>query len=646
MGITKEQITARNVRTACLQFRDGEELEDHRATVSFSSETPVERWGYSEILSHDPECIRQGERQKHMPVLFNHNRDDLCGVVEETWIGDDRRQYATIRFAQTERGQEVESLVRDGILTNVSFMYQIYAWEQPEENVIRAIDWEAFEISLVTIPADAGVGVGRADPGKVAPEPKSDDIAREAQKEERKMTDKSSDDILREERARVAEIDALCRQHGMDDNWRNDMISKGESVDNVRSAILQKIATERSARPASPVADMSQRERREYSLLKVIQDLSAGRQVSGLEKEVSDALRRSQGLSDTGGIYIPSAIGSRAWTGGDSLVGTQLLADQYASYLRERSTLARMGATVLTGLVGDVEIPAGKDGVKVYWGKDTDITASDMTFGTVSLTPQQAGAITTIPRSLLIQSTPSAEQIVRDDLFNALAEAVDMVAINGSGSGQPTGILNDSDVSTIALGTNGGLISWDTIVDMAVSVVDNAKTQRYSPCNATETLLVHEAVLESFLPRIGAVFQEKGVEMRCDAKSLAVLDAAGIAAVEAAQQDWDTEYNAPVISIASVESLDAAIDFISEHGSNHTDAIITNDLTAAERFLREVDSGSVMVNCSTRLADGFEYGLGAEIGISTGKLHARGPVGLEGLTSLKYIVLGHGEGRR
>ena len=189
-------------------------------------------------------------------------------------------------------------------------------------------------------------------------------------------------------------------------------------------------------------------------------------------------------------------------------------------------------------------------------------------------------------------------------------------------------------------------VDADADLDMAVSVVDNAKTQRYSPCNATETLLVHEAVLESFLPRIGAVFQEKGVEMRCDAKSLAVLDAAGIAAVEAAQQDWDTEYNAPVISIASVESLDAAIDFIAEHGSNHTDAIITNDLTAAERFLREVDSGSVMVNCSTRLADGFEYGLGAEIGISTGKLHARGPVGLEGLTSLKYIVLGHGEGRR
>ena len=182
-------------------------------------------------------------------------------------------------------------------------------------------------------------------------------------------------------------------------------------------------------------------------------------------------------------------------------------------------------------------------------------------------------------------------------------------------------------------------------LDMAVSVVDNAKTQRYSPCNATETLLVHEAVADAFLPRIGAVFAQKGVEMRCDARSKAVLEASGLAVVDADESDWDTEYNAPIISIAVVESLDAALDFIAAHSSHHTDAIITNDYTAANRFLREVDSGSVMVNCSTRLADGYEYGLGAEIGISTGKLHARGPVGLEGLTSLKYVVTGHGEGR-
>ena len=188
-------------------------------------------------------------------------------------------------------------------------------------------------------------------------------------------------------------------------------------------------------------------------------------------------------------------------------------------------------------------------------------------------------------------------------------------------------------------------VDKDADIDMAVSVTDNAKTQRYSPCNATETLLVHEAVADIFLPRIGRIFAEKNVEMRCDAKSKAVLEASGLSCVDADPSDWDTEYNAPIISIAVVKSLDEAIAFIEEHSSKHTDAIITNNLQASQRFLREVDSGSVMVNCSTRFADGFEYGLGAEIGISTGKLHARGPVGLEGLTSLKYVVIGNGEGR-
>ena len=158
-------------------------------------------------------------------------------------------------------------------------------------------------------------------------------------------------------------------------------------------------------------------------------------------------------------------------------------------------------------------------------------------------------------------------------------------------------------------------VDKDADIDMAVSVTDNAKTQRYSPCNATETLLVHEAVADVFLPRIGRIFAEKNVEMRCDAKSKAVLEALGLSCVDADPSDWDTEYNAPIISIAVVKSLDEAIAFIEEHSSKHTDAIITNNLQASQRFLREVDSGSVMVNCSTRFADGFEYGLGAEIGI-------------------------------
>lgn len=184
-------------------------------------------------------------------------------------------------------------------------------------------------------------------------------------------------------------------------------------------------------------------------------------------------------------------------------------------------------------------------------------------------------------------------------------------------------------------------------LDMAVALVENAKTQKYSPCNATEGLLVARGVAAQFLPRIGAVFAAKGVEMRCDPAARELLAALPGAQVKpATEQDWYEEYLAPVISIKVVAGLDEAIAHINRYGSHHTDAIVTRDHVHAQRFLREVDSASVMVNASTRFADGFEYGLGAEIGISTDKFHARGPVGLEGLTSLKWVVLGQGEIRR
>jgi glutamate-5-semialdehyde dehydrogenase len=183
-------------------------------------------------------------------------------------------------------------------------------------------------------------------------------------------------------------------------------------------------------------------------------------------------------------------------------------------------------------------------------------------------------------------------------------------------------------------------------LEMAVTVTDNAKTQKYSPCNAAESLLVHRAVAAEFLPRLGAVFAAKGVQMRCDAGAKALLaPLAGADVVDATEADWSEEYLAPVISIKLVASLDEAIAHVNRYGSHHTDAILTTNHPNAMRFLREVDSASVMVNASTRFADGFEYGLGAEIGISTDKFHARGPVGLEGLTSLKWVVLGQGEVR-
>ena len=183
-------------------------------------------------------------------------------------------------------------------------------------------------------------------------------------------------------------------------------------------------------------------------------------------------------------------------------------------------------------------------------------------------------------------------------------------------------------------------------ISMATVVADNAKTHKYSPCNAAEGLLVAQGVAAQFLPSIGAIFAAKGVEMRCDPQSKAILATVpGAQLVDAIEEDWCAEYLAPVISIKVVGGLDEAIAHINQYGSHHTDAIVTRDHVHAQRFLREVDSASVMVNASTRFADGFEFGLGAEIGISTDKFHARGPVGIEGLTSMKWVVLGNGEVR-
>jgi len=227
----------------------------------------------------------------------------------------------------------------------------------------------------------------------------------------------------------------------------------------------------------------------------------------------------------------------------------------------------------------------------------------------------------------------------------AMPEFVDVIIPRG-GKGLIARISAESKVPVIRHLDGNCHVYVDAEVDleMAVRVTDNAKTQKFSPCNAAESLLVHRDVAAAFLPRIGAVFAAKGVEMRCGPRARAILAAVpGANVVDATEADWSEEYLAAVISIKLVDSLDEAIDRINRYGSHHTDAILTTHHGSAMRFLREVDSASVMVNASTRFADGFEYGLGAEIGISTDKLHARGPVGLEGLTSLKWVVLGEGQ---
>jgi len=250
--------------------------------------------------------------------------------------------------------------------------------------------------------------------------------------------------------------------------------------------------------------------------------------------------------------------------------------------------------------------------------------------------------------------TPHAVQLVQTTDRAAVSELVAMpqfvdVIIPRGGKGLIERVSREARVPVIKHldGNCHTYVDDPCDLELAITVTDNAKTQKYSPCNATESLLVAQGVAADFLPRMGAVLAAKGVEMRACPQAKALLSGVpGARVVDASEQDWSEEYLAPILSVKVVQGLDEAIDHINRYSSHHTDAILTRDHVHAQRFLREVDSASVMVNASTRFADGFEYGLGAEIGISTDKFHARGPVGIEGLTSLKYVVLGQGEVRR
>lgn len=224
-----------------------------------------------------------------------------------------------------------------------------------------------------------------------------------------------------------------------------------------------------------------------------------------------------------------------------------------------------------------------------------------------------------------------------------LKEHVDVIIPRG-GKGLVERISKEATIPVIKHldGVCHVYVDKDADLQKALDISDNAKTQRYGTCNTMETLLVHESLASTFLPKIGKILSAKGVEIRGDDASRIHI----INSLAATKSDWTEEYLAPIIAIKVVSGLDEAIKHISTHGSQHTDAIITENDAAAKRFIREVDSSSVMINASTRFADGFEYGLGAEIGISTNKLHARGPVGLEGLTNQKWVVFGNGEIRR
>ena len=366
-------------------------------------------------------------------------------------------------------------------------------------------------------------------------------------------------------------------------------------------------------------------------------DLARAR-ASGLSDPMVDRLKLTPAILET------CALGCEQLAGMPDIIGEIIGLRQQPSGIR----------------VGQMRVPLGVFGMIYESRPNVTIEAASLSIksgnacilrgGSEAIDSNRALAELVVQALTDTGLTPHAVQLVQTTDRAAVSELVAMpqfvdVIIPRGGKGLIERVSREARVPVIKHldGNCHTYVDDPCDLEQAITVTDNAKTQKYSPCNATESLLVAQGVAADFLPRIGAVLAAKGVEMRACPQAKAWLSGVpGARVVDASEQDWSEEYLAPILSIKVVQGLDEAI----EHINRYTDAILTRDHVHAQRFLREVDSASVMVNASTRFADGFEYGLGAEIGISTDKFHARGPVGIEGLTSLKYVVLGQGEVRR
>lgn len=505
MAATKEQL---GVLSRSIEIDRAEHVDAENRTValSFSSELPVERWFGKEILDHNPKSVRMDRLKGGAPLLVNHNLDEQVGVVESATIDSDRRGRAVVRFGTGQRAQEIFEDVKAGIRRLVSFGYRIHKMvtESIEADVetLRATDWEPLEISIVSVPADHTVGVGR-DADKVetiierksmepttptaqapaAPSPNIEVIreqerksAQQAERERatniRKMADGVSKIIPNAkelaERAIENGDDATAFQRALNDNF-----PKQQQIDAGNNAEL----------------GMNNKEKREYSVLRAIRSLAQSKQLDGLEREASQATAKLIGRETSGlGFFIPSdvmrnapgeelkrALVTNVFTAAGALVGTNLQSGSMIELLRNNMVVIRLGARTLSGLSGNVAIPRQTGGATAYWLPESGtITASDQAVGQVSLTPHRLGAATAFTTQMLAQSSVDVEAFVRNDLMAVLALAKDKAAIVGTGSaGEPLGVCRFSDLATSVTLANAGTLTYAEAVRFQTNIDTN-----------------------------------------------------------------------------------------------------------------------------------------------------------------------------
>lgn len=458
--------------------------------IAFSSEAGVERHFGIEVLDHSPDSVRLGRLQDGGAVLMDHNRSDQVGVIEEVSIDSDRKGRARLRFGKSARADEVFNDVLDGIRKHISVGYQIHKYERSKgesgaPDTIRMTDWEPTEISIVSVPADTNVGIGRSaetDPFKVEekimPEENKPAVAEQPKAEAKRELNAPAainlDDVRSEERSRVSGITKAAQDAPWDlSAVAQRAIDSGATVEQFRASAFEFAAEQPKPAAERASGEMFKREKnQDYSLVRAINaQLSGDWSDAGFEREMSQELARS-GSVIGGGLMVPMSVltGQRSDTSdAPGLIGTDHMANQFIDTLRANTLLGRLGARFLTGLNGNVSLPKKTANASFGWlAESAGATPSDLTVGNVQLSGKHVGGVVPMTFELMRQSSPAIEQLVRQDMLEGLALAIDNAGFNGTGaSNQPTGILNTAGVQTITLAdTTGKIPTFSEIVEM------------------------------------------------------------------------------------------------------------------------------------------------------------------------------------
>lgn len=485
-----DPVTEQMMRSEPVALTRAQQIDDEDRTLEFpfSSEYPVARYFGNEILAHTREAVDLTRLNDGAPLLFNHDPDKLIGVVERAWVDEDqKRGYARVRMSRNPFAQEVMNDVRDGVLRNVSFGYAINDMEQRGEDFI-VTRWSAHELSLVSIPADPTIGVGRSLDAPIAATaassvPPSTDM-------EDNTTDlmavraEAASEAAKAERTRISGITAITEKHGMADLGRQ-LIESGRSLDEARAAVLDQLGAK--AQPVSESAGdigLSAKETREFSFQRAINALANPgdrklQEAAAFERECSEAAAQRAGKVAQG-IMVPSEVLRRDLTvgtasGAGDLVGTDFRPGSFIELLRNRSALAGLGVTSLTGLSGNVAIPRQTAAATAYWVAESGSpTESQQTVDQVNLSPKTVGAFTDYSRRLMLQASIDVEQMIRQDLATVLALEIDRCGLYGLGNtSQPLGIKLTTGINTEDFGA--ATPTYTEVVSMESKIAaDNA----------------------------------------------------------------------------------------------------------------------------------------------------------------------------